>query len=69
MGGKPGAFQRSKAVAALSKGESVSFENVQLKLEAGGVKAVAKDGNDLGSHQAFWFAWSQFHPKTVLWPQ
>ena len=25
------------------------------------------DGSDLGSHQAFWFAWSQFHPGTALW--
>ena len=67
--GTPVAFQRSKAVAALTKGEAVTFENVQLKLEAGGVRAVDADGKDLGSHQAFWFAWSQFHPKTALWPQ
>ena len=67
--GTPVAFQRSKAVAALTKGEAVTFENVHLKLEAGGVRAVDADGKDLGSHQAFWFAWSQFHPKTALWPQ
>jgi len=66
--GKPVAFQRSKAFVALSKGDAITFENVRLKLDAGGIKAVAEDGSDLGSHQAFWFAWSQFHPQTALWP-
>jgi hypothetical protein len=66
--GKPVAFQRSKAIVALIKGGEIAFENVRLQLEAGGIKAVGADGLDLGSHQAFWFAWSQFHPQTVLWP-
>ena len=65
--GKPVAFQRSKVFVALKKGQQVAFENVQLKLDAGGIRAVDKDGADLGSHQAFWFAWSQFYPKTELW--
>ncbi|MEM7226554.1 MAG: DUF3179 domain-containing (seleno)protein [Pseudomonadota bacterium] len=66
--GKPVAFQRSKAFVALKNGDEIAFENVRLKLEAGGIKAVDADGSDLGSHQAFWFAWSQFYPQTVLWP-
>ena len=66
--GRPVAFQRSKAIAALKQGDEIVFENVRLQLEAGGVKAVGADGSDLGSHQAFWFAWSQFHPGTALWP-
>lgn len=65
--GKPVAFQRSTAVAALTSGKEIAYENVRLKLEAGGIKAVDADGSDLGSHQAFWFAWSQFHPETDLW--
>jgi hypothetical protein len=65
--GKPIAFQRSKAFLALKAGKQISFENIRLQLDAGGVKAVDKDGNDLGSHQAFWFAWSQFYPDTELW--
>ncbi|MEM9633021.1 MAG: DUF3179 domain-containing (seleno)protein [Pseudomonadota bacterium] len=65
--GKPVAFQRSKAFAALKKGDEIAFENVRLKLDAGGIRAVDADGSDLGSHQAFWFAWSQFHPQTELW--
>jgi hypothetical protein len=66
--GKPVAFQRSKAYVALKNGDEIAFENVRLELAAGGIKAVDADGSDLGSHQAFWFAWSQFHPQTALWP-
>ena len=67
--GTPVAFQRSAAMIALSRGEEIGFENVRLRLEAGGIRAVDADGADLGSHQAFWFAWSQFHPGTALWPE
>ena len=66
--GKPVAFQRSKAFLALKNGDEIAYENVRLELDAGGIKAVDADGSDLGSHQAFWFAWSQFHPGTALWP-
>ena len=65
--GKPVAFQRSKAFVALKSGKEIAYNNVRLKLDAGGIKAVDADGSDLGSHQAFWFAWSQFHPRTALW--
>ncbi len=65
--GKPVAFQRSKAFVALKKGREIAYEDVRLKLDAGGIRAVDRDGEDLGSHQAFWFAWSQFHPGTELW--
>ena len=66
--GQPVAFQRSKAIAALKNGAEIAFEDVRLELAAGGVRAVGSDGSDLGSHEAFWFAWSQFHPGTALWP-
>ena len=65
--GKPIAFQRSKALVVLRKGKNVTFDNIHLKLDAGGIRAVDANGMDLGSHQAFWFAWSQFHPDTALW--
>ncbi|MBO6519353.1 MAG: DUF3179 domain-containing protein [Rhodospirillales bacterium] len=67
--GKPVAFQRSKALLALLNGDEIAVENVRLKLDAGGIRAVDANGADLGSHQAFWFAWSQFHPATALWPE
>ena len=66
--GKPVAFQRSKAFVALQRGQEIRVENVKLEIDAGGIKAVDVNGSDLGSHQAFWFAWSQFYPGTALWP-
>jgi len=65
--GTPIAFPRANALVALTDGQAVGFENVRLVLDAGGIKAVDANGDDLGSHQAFWFAWSQFHPETELW--
>ena len=65
--GKPVAFQRSKALVALKSGEKVGVEDIQLVLDGGGIRAVNAQGDDQGSHQAFWFAWSQFHPSTGLW--
>ncbi len=67
--GQPVAFQRSQAVAALRRGEEITYGDIQLQLDGGGVRATGLDGADMGSHEAFWFAWSQFHPDTVLWPQ
>ncbi|MGD1887584.1 MAG: DUF3179 domain-containing (seleno)protein [Cohaesibacteraceae bacterium] len=65
--GTPWAFQRAPAMAALLSGEDIMVENIRLELDAGGIRAVDVDGSDVGSHQAFWFAWSQFHPETELW--
>lgn len=66
--GEPVAFQLSEAIKALNNNEVVQFENVTLVLDGGGVKAKDVNGIALGSHQAFWFAWSQFYPETTLWP-
>ncbi|WP_425041175.1 DUF3179 domain-containing (seleno)protein [Primorskyibacter sp. S187A] len=65
--GQPVAFQRSAAFVALQAGQEIAVENVRLALDAGGIKAVDAQGEGLGSHQAFWFAWSQFYPATILW--
>ncbi|MEP1612297.1 MAG: DUF3179 domain-containing (seleno)protein [Roseobacter sp.] len=67
--GHPVAFQRSAALVALRRGSNISVGDIHLELDAGGIKAVSSDGAAVGSHQAFWFAWSQFHPETILWPQ
>lgn len=66
--GTPVAFHIDSALAALGRGEEITYENVRLVLDGGGVRAVSANGEDLGGHQAFWFAWSQFHPNTKLWP-
>ncbi len=65
--GTPIAFQRSKALVALRSGAEIEVDGVRLALDAGGIRAEHVDGSDIGSHQAFWFAWSQFHPDTKLW--
>ena len=67
--GTPVAFHVASLIEVLDAGEKVEFENTEIVLDAGGVKAIDKDGNDLGTHQAFWFAWSQFYPETLLWPE
>jgi len=66
--GTPVAFPRGDAFLALKRGEKIEVDNVQLVLDSGGVRATDKQGQDVGSHQAFWFAWSQFYPETLLWP-
>ncbi len=65
--GTPIAFPKATALVALTNGDKIEFENIRLELDAGGIKAVDSKGADLGSHEAFWFAWSQFHPQTELW--
>lgn len=56
------------AVAALKADQEIVIDQFVLELDAGGVRAVRSDGSDAGAHQAFWFAWSQFHPGTKVWP-
>lgn len=56
-------------IKALNAGEDVMVENVKILHDAGGVRAVNSKGKSLGTHQAFWFAWSQFYPDTQLWPE
>jgi hypothetical protein len=65
--GIPVAFPRATVVAALAAGQEVGYEDVRLVLSAGGVRAIGSNGEDVRSHQAFWFAWSQFYSETVLW--
>jgi len=55
-------------IKALDAGEKITIENIEIILEGGGVRAVTDEGQDIGTHQAFWFAWSQFYPETLLWP-
>jgi len=66
--GQPVAFQLSKAIEVLNNNETIKVDNIMLVLDGGGVKAVDSQGKDIGGHQAFWFAWSQFYPETSLWP-
>jgi len=65
--GRPVAFPRGTALIALRSGADVTLAGVTLRESAGGLRAFDASGNELPSHQAFWFAWSQFHPETALW--
>ncbi|MEZ5375014.1 MAG: DUF3179 domain-containing (seleno)protein [Acidimicrobiales bacterium] len=67
--GTPIAFDAAQARKALEQGDTVSTLGISLVLDGGGLRAVDVDGNDVPSHEAFWFAWSQFHPQTDLWPE
>ena len=65
--GTPVAFPVADAIAALLAGRPVTLRGVLVELDAGGLRA---DGDVAAAgHQAFWFAWSQFHPGTVVWKE
>ncbi len=67
--GEAVAFHVPSAKQALQQGMSVQYGDIRVVSDGDGLKAVDETGKDLGSHQAFWFAWSQFHPGTALWPE
>jgi len=62
------AFPVGEAELALRNGEAVSLDGVVLQTDGSGFRAFDEDGNELVAHQAFWFAWTQFHPDTAVWP-
>ncbi len=62
------AFPRQAALSAIDSGEKVTAGGVRLIKDGDGLRAVAvSDGSEIPAHQAFWFAWSQFWPDTLLW--
>jgi hypothetical protein len=63
----PVAFALDAARSATEAGEAISLAGVTLTVEGGGFGARLEGGGSLPAHQAFWFAWSQFHPDTLLW--
>ena len=65
--GQAVAFQKPTALLALNDHQQVALSGVVLKQSAGGLIATDENGEILPSHEAFWFAWSQFHPKSLVW--
>jgi len=61
------AFSEVTARAALLAGRPVEFADVVVDFEAGALRARTSEGAPLTTHQAFWFAWSQFRPGTEVW--
>jgi hypothetical protein len=52
----------------LAAGENVIDAGVELVDDGGGLRVIdAETGASIPSHEAFWFAWSQFHPTTEIW--
>ncbi len=65
-GGGHVAFPVDTARATLQNGDQVEAAGITGELDGAGLRARAGD-EPVPSHQAFWFAWSQFHPDTELW--
>lgn len=65
--GEPVAFPAGQARSALADGAKVTAGGVELVTAGAGLRARTEGGKELTAHQAFWFAWSQFHPGTQLW--
>jgi len=63
------AFPADVARTTLADGEPVVAAGVELVDDGGGLRARRGDGVEIAAHEAFWFAWSQFHPDTELWDQ
>ena len=60
------AFPRATVQLALAAGDPVRMGGVEVRNESGGLRAYVGAG-EVTSQQSFWFAWSQFKPKTLLW--
>lgn len=65
--GTPVAFPVVQARAVIDGGGSVRLLGIELVPDGSGVRAVRDDGTEAVGHEAFWFAWSQFNPDTVVW--
>ena len=61
------AFPAAAARQSLEEGVAVSAAGVSLQMDGGGLRAFDEAGNELPTHESFWFAWSQFRPETQLW--
>jgi hypothetical protein len=65
--GIPVAFPVIAARTAVEAGETVELAGVWVVPDGSGLRTETASGEPLPSHQAFWFAWSQFHPTTQVW--
>lgn len=62
------AFPAAAAKAAFAADLPVEIGGVALASDGAGFTARLTSGEEsVATHEAFWFAWSQFHPSTLLW--
>ncbi|CAN5789030.1 hypothetical protein BH23ACT4_BH23ACT4_02960 [soil metagenome] len=64
--GTPIAFPVVAALNAVDRGDAVALNGYEVVTDGGGWRVFGPDG-EVVAHESFWFAWSQFHPQTLLW--
>ena len=64
--GTPIAFPVNSTRQELSDSGDIEFEGLLVTL-TDGIRVFDSAGEELTTHQSFWFAWSQFHPATLVW--
>jgi len=60
------AFPTAGAKRALDTGDEVTLAGIVVQTDGAALSATF-EGEPIVSHQAFWFAWSQFNPDTLVW--
>jgi hypothetical protein len=65
--GIPIAFPVDQLETELTATPSITAEGITVSRDGGGFIATLPDMTPLAAHQSFWFAWSQFHPDTLIW--
>jgi hypothetical protein len=60
------AFPTERVRSVMLDGDDVELGGVRIERDGGGFGATV-DGTEIATHEAFWFAWSQFHPDTKIW--
>ena len=65
-GGQPVAFPVANMLLALQAGEPIELAGVRVALDGSGLRGFIGDV-EAASHEAFWFAWSQFHSDSLIW--
>lgn len=65
--GTPLAFPVDELRVALDAGDEPMLDGIVVFADAGGFRAETTSGEAIATHEAFWFAWTQFHPDTLVW--
>lgn len=60
------AFPIARLDEAVEAGGEVAYGDLLVVRDGGGFRVTGPNG-EIPAHEAFWFAWSQFHPGTLLW--
>jgi hypothetical protein len=63
----PVAFPVDSIRTVIETEGELHFAGVVVTADGGGFRVFDEAGDELPSHQAFWFAWSQFNPGTAVW--